>query len=459
MLPEQPLRDRFLNQLDAQLRRELAVPGGARLCVAYSGGTDSTALLAALTALAPVRGYRVRAVHVNHGLQAEADAWERRCRANCDALGVPFQVRHWQGGASRGESEEAAARAGRYALLAEALAEGEWLATAHQADDQAETGLLFLARGAGLDGLAGIEPRRPFGGGSLIRPLLPFRRRQLAEFVARCGLDTVADPANTAARYARVRARHVLLPCLSEAMGEGSIAAAARSVGLLQDARQVLDARMGERLAALEQADGSLIAAGLAALPPAEGRLVLREALRRRGLPLPDRDTLERARALAQRTDGKGRVGWRGGRVRRTPAALCLDGGEPADGAAVAWPDPAVPLVWGHGRLEATAGIAPGPPWPAAEGQWVAATAMAEGVWVRSRRSGDRARPAGGGPCRSVGEMMRAAGIPAEQREDIPLLVDGHGTILAVPGVTVTAVGAAVTGQPAWRLSWHRTAG
>ncbi|HKL78541.1 MAG TPA: tRNA lysidine(34) synthetase TilS, partial [Gammaproteobacteria bacterium] len=182
-------------------------------------------------------------------------------------------------------------------------------------------------------------------------------------------------------------------------------------------------------------------------------------ALRRRGLPLPDRDTLERARALAQRADGKGRVSWGGGRVRRTPRALCLDAGESAGATAVAWPDPAVPLAWGNGCLEAVAGVAPGSPWPTAEGQWLAATAVADGLWVRSRRNGDRARPAGGGPCRSVGEMMRAAGIPAEQREDIPLLVDGHGTILAVPGVTVTTAGAAVRGQPAWQVSWHPAAG
>ena len=139
------------------------LPAEARLRVAFSGGLDSTALVAALAALAPVRGFDVRAVHVHHGLQGQADEWVAATRQTAADLGVAFQVRHWEGAPAAGDSEEAAARAARYRLLEAEVAAGDWLMTAHQADDQAETVLLFLARGAGLDGLTGIEARRAFG--------------------------------------------------------------------------------------------------------------------------------------------------------------------------------------------------------------------------------------------------------------------------------------------------------
>jgi tRNA(Ile)-lysidine synthase len=334
MLPRHPLRDRFLTRLDEHLRRDLAVPAGARLRVAFSGGVDSTAALAGLAALAPVRGYAVEAAHVHHGLQAHADRWVEAAQDTADSLGVPLQVLHWTGAVAPGESEEAAARRGRYGLLEATLAAGDWLVTAHQADDQAETVLLYLARGAGLDGLSGIQRLRPLGAGWLLRPLLPFRRGELAAFVDRCGLQPVSDPSNSEPRLARARVRGRLLPCLSEAMGEEVGGAAARSADLLQDAREVVEAAVAARLAGLWQPGPppALDAAGLAALAAGEGRLVLREALRRAGQTPPARDRLEQARQLAGRHEAAGCLAWRGGGVQRRGGLLILSGTELAAG-------------------------------------------------------------------------------------------------------------------------------
>jgi len=335
MLPRHPLRDRFLTRLDEHLRRDLAVPAGARLRVAFSGGVDSTALLAGLAALAPVRGFAVTAAHVHHGLQGEADAWAEAARRTAAALGVAIEVLPWSGAPETGESEEAAARRARYRLLEAALVPGDWLMTAHQADDQAETVLLYLARGAGLDGLSGIQRRRPCGPGWLARPLLPFRRAELNDFLGRCRLPAVQDPTNRDPRFARARVRGRLLPCLTEAMGAQVSPAVARSADLLQDAREVLEAGVAARLAGLWQPGPppALDAAGLAALGAAEGRLVLREALRRAGQAPPARDQLEQARALAGRTEAAGGVAWTGGGVRRQGPLLILAadlaGGEP----------------------------------------------------------------------------------------------------------------------------------
>lgn len=325
-LPRHPLRDRFLARLDEHLRRDLRVPGGARLRVAFSGGTDSTALLASLAALAPIRGYAVEAAHVHHGLQSEAEDWVAACRDTCDRLGVPLQVLHWRTGSAPGESEEAAARKARYALLEQVQGPGDWLLTAHQADDQAETVLLFLARGAGLDGLSGIQAVRPFGAGTLARPLLGTRRATLAQVVARWGLTAVSDPSNRDPARARVRARFRVLPCLAEAMGDEVPEAVARSAGHLQDAREVAAAAVEARLAELWHSGDppGLTASGLAALSPGEGRMVLRESLRRTGLAPPTRDDLERARRLAGREEASGAVAWPGGGVRRRGEMLLL---------------------------------------------------------------------------------------------------------------------------------------
>ena len=332
MLPRHPLRDPLLSRLDEHLRRDLAVPAGARLHIAFSGGLDSTALLAALAALAPVRGYEVQALHVHHGLQDEADDWVAAASRMGASLGVALQVRYWEGAPAAGESEEASARRGRYRLLEGEVSPGDWLMTAHQADDQAETVVLFLTRGAGLDGLAGIERCRPCGAGWLARPLLPFRRAELAAFVERCGLSPVNDPANRDRRFTRVRIREQALPCLREAFGGHVSPAVARSADLLQDAREVLEDKVARRLDELGRPGPPpvLDASGLAGLGPAEGRFVLREALRRAGQVLPERDQLERARRLAARTEASGRVTWSGGGVQRRGRDLVLQPGEGA---------------------------------------------------------------------------------------------------------------------------------
>ncbi|HKJ72150.1 MAG TPA: tRNA lysidine(34) synthetase TilS [Gammaproteobacteria bacterium] len=326
MLPRHPLRDRFVTRLDEHLRRDLAVPEGARLRPAFSAGPDSTALVAALAALAPVRGFRVEAVHVHHGLQRQADAWAEQARATAERLGVGFRLLAWEGTPGAGESEEAAARRARYGLLERSMDAGDWVMTAHHADDQAETVLLYLTRGAGLDGLSGIERRRAFGAGWLARPLLPFRRAELAAWVEGLGLATVSDPGNRDPRFARARVRDRLLPCLAEAMGGEVSASVARSADLLQDAREVLEGAVEERLAALWRAGAppALAAAGLAALPAGEGRLVLRAALRRAGQAPPAREALDRALRLAARDEAAGRIEWQGGGAERRGGWLWL---------------------------------------------------------------------------------------------------------------------------------------
>ena len=187
---------------------DLIRPGDRVLC-AVSGGMDSVCLLHQLRSLAPERGFSLCAAHYNHGLRAvESDRDERFVRALCEQWRIPCVIGRGDGSAR----SEAAARAARYAFL-EQTAETEhcaWILTAHTADDQAETVLLNLARGAGLRGLAGIPPRR----GRVLRPLLDTPRAEIAAYLEKHKLPHVEDSTNAADDYARNRLRHEAIPAL-----------------------------------------------------------------------------------------------------------------------------------------------------------------------------------------------------------------------------------------------------
>ncbi len=184
------------------------------LGIAYSGGADSTALLHAAAGLWPGQ---VQALHVHHGLQAAADDFEAHCLATCEALGVPLRVGRVDARHAPGESPEDAARRARYVTLA-ALARAHGLgdvALAQHADDQVETMLIALGRGAGLDGLAGMPRRMQRHGVNFHRPLLEVQAVALREWIARSGAAHVDDPSNADLRYTRNRIRLQLLPALA----------------------------------------------------------------------------------------------------------------------------------------------------------------------------------------------------------------------------------------------------
>jgi tRNA(Ile)-lysidine synthase len=186
------------------------------LAVAYSGGADSTVLLLAAAERWPGQ---VRALHVHHGLQDAADGFERHCRQVCEALGVPLEVRHVAARNASGESPEDAARQARYQALARAARDGGSRAVllGQHADDQVETLLLALSRGAGLPGLAAMPPVFQRDGVTFVRPLLALPAKAIREWVAAQGVPVVEDPTNADTGFTRNRIRHLLLPVLEEA--------------------------------------------------------------------------------------------------------------------------------------------------------------------------------------------------------------------------------------------------
>ena len=204
MAPDAALVERFAAHLDA------LVEPGAPLGVAVSGGPDSLALLMLAAA---ARAGRVSAATVDHRLRPGSNAEAEVVAAVCARLAVPHDTLRLDWPEPPDSNIQARARDARYAALAGWAADRGLaaVATAHHADDQAETLLMRLARGSGVGGLAGVQPRRPLGHGRLlVRPLLGWRRSDLAGIAAAAGLVPVDDPANRDARFDRTRARDLL---------------------------------------------------------------------------------------------------------------------------------------------------------------------------------------------------------------------------------------------------------
>ncbi len=426
------------------------VPAGAPIAVALSGGRDSVVLLHAVLRVAAAGGHRVSALHVHHGLSPHADAWQRHCADLCAAHGVPLAVRAIVLSRAPRVSVEAEARTLRYAALAEAaLASGvRHVALAHHRDDQAETLLLQLLRGAGPHGLAGMPGAYADARGvTFVRPLLSVARAAIDEFARAAALAWVDDESNAQHRHRRNAVRHVVMPALAQVFPQPSLTLARAA------AHQADAAHLADDLAALDAAgalqsgdDGlTLACAPFAALPPHRARNLLRWFLRRRGLPAPS--TVRLAEMLRQLARPRADAGillahagvelgvHRGRLVAHAPAPPAYD---------VPWRDEPA-LVLPHGRLEFTR----------CTGAGIAQTAAARGLRARPRAGGERIRLPGR-PDRKLADLLQEAGLPPWTRRALPLLWCGDA-LAAVPGLGVAAAFAAADGAPGFAVAWQPT--
>ncbi len=272
---------------------------GTRVVCAVSGGADSTALLV----LAAESGCEATAIHVDHGLRAgsasEAEVVARTARI----LGVGFRSEEVR--VDPGPNLEARARAARYAVLPAGVMTG------HTADDQAETVLLNLLRGAGLEGLAGMRPGPR-------HPILALRRRETEEVCRTLGLETVDDPSNTDVTYRRNRIRLEVLPLLGDVADRDLVPIICRQADLARDAAD----HLGCEAAGLDPTD----ARSLAGAPEVLARVAVRRWLRGRSPELhpPDAATVERVLAVARLESRATEIGG-GWRVVRHRGALTLE--------------------------------------------------------------------------------------------------------------------------------------
>lgn len=418
------------------------VPAGSRLVVGYSGGLDSTVLLHVLAALRGRHAMRLSAVHVHHGLSLRADAWAAHCQSVCEALAVPLQVSRVQVSLA-GQGVEAAARQARYRIFTRLDADA--LLLAQHRDDQAETVLLQLARGASARGMAAMPEARALTPRlRLLRPFLELSRAQLEDYARARGLAWVEDESNLDPSLARNHLRHNLLPELEAAL-PGLIQTLARAAGQFAEWADLLDVLADADGAAALDAEG-LAVARLRALPEPRARNLLRRVLEQAGIQVRRQALVEAARQLRDAApNAQVRVDFAAfsvlrfqGRVRVVPRVVF---------AAV----PATRLAW-QGEQELDLGEAGRLRLRRVQEEGVSLTG--ERVLLRHRQPGDRLRLRTGQLQRPLKDLLREAGVPPWLRPWLPVLeVDGR--IAWVAGLGAAAESRVDATTPGWAISWE----
>ena len=420
----------------------------AELCVAFSGGLDSTVLLHALArALVDRPNYRIRAAHVDHQLQRDSAIWRQHCGSVALSLQLEFVPLVVKVAADPELSPEAAARDARYAALRQILRPNEVLLTAHHADDQLETMLLALMRGAGLRGLSGVPSVQIFGGGWLARPLLEFSRAELEEWARSEQLQWLDDPSNANTNFDRNFLRHRVLPALRERW-PAAAHSATRSTAHLREAGRLLDVLAAADLESV--AIGSCLSmTQLASLAPARRRNVLRHWIRQHGMRVPSTRklaTIERDLLIA-REDRLPCVEWGDVEVRRHRGLLYCMRQRPAF-------EPADPLPWNVSQvLELPAQLGRLRAQRDAAGGLAVARARGE-LQVHFRRGGEELQPAGDPHHRKLKKLLQDAGVLPWWRDRVPLIYSAE-QLVAVGDLWIAEEFAARHGEDALRIVWE----
>jgi tRNA(Ile)-lysidine synthase len=445
----------LLERVRQTIRKHALACAETRVLVAISGGPDSVALAHLLLALQETGDLLVAGfAHFNHQLRgADADADEAFCRTLAAALGVPIEVGRDDVAAAAsatGRSTEDMARELRYTFLEEAADRrgANAIAIGHSLDDQAETFLLRLIRGAGTRGLGSIRPRA----GRVIRPLLEVPRADLRQYLAAHSLPFRTDATNADVSIPRNRVRHELIPYLEREFSPGISRVLAREAALAREdedrlhheaidlARSIVLTITGEQT--------ELDALALRALPQALAARVAHQALTRQaGDRFIGFDHVDR---LLQLADGDAvdlpgqRAVRRGGRiVLGRPARRGRDErGENSFRVSLSIPGEVTLGNQGWAvsaeRVDSVDSMKDGGPGRARGGEvFVAAEPLALPLAIRSRRRGDRFAPLGLGHRKKLQDFLVDRKIPREMRDSLPLVVDGQDRIVWVVGQSV----------------------
>ena len=434
------------------LARALAVPGapgaGQTVIAGLSGGPDSVAMLDALLSFAPSRGFRVVAAHLDHGLRPGAKPDAEFCRELCDRLGVRLRVGFADVAARArrdGGGIEEAAREERYAFL-RGVKEEEGavaIAVAHTRDDQAETLLLRLLRGAGRRGLAAMRERS----GDRWRPLLRASRTDVLDHLRARDLPSREDPTNADPSFARNRVRAELLPYLESRLNPSARETLARAATVLAEEDDLLaelaDA-LWTRLARRDAAAVLLDREVLGSAPRALGLRALRRALEETGgLKGVGHGHVEKLLGFAAGVSGR-RLPLPGGREAFVRFGQIRIGPRVAAAGPFAFDLPVPGRVDLPGGQAVLARRAEG---PASAGETSAVVAAPEGpLVVRSRRAGDRVRT--GRRDVSLKRFLIDRRVPADLRPRLPLVAAGN-LVLWVPGQPLPGAPLATTAEAA----------
>lgn len=434
--PRAAVRSRVAGVLSAA-----GVGAGSRLLLGLSGGLDSTVLLNALAALRGRFAYTLIAHHVNHGLSPHAEAWVQACEVQCAALGVPLKVTHVSVNPQAGEGWEAAARRLRHAAWAQTPA--DWWVSGHHENDQAETVLFRLLRGAGVHGAAAMRAvESSESGPGRLRPLLAVPRAVLEASAQADGLSWVEDESNADPRFTRNYLRHVVMPVIRSRFAAAD-RTLARAAAHFDEAADLLETLAAQDAAACGD---PLSRAALQSLAPARVRNLLRWRLRQLAVSMPDEARLGEAVRQLQSCDAA------------RPLMLPMGSAILHAYRDAAWLTPplpalpteprpwqAAPLDWGEGCIDAVRVSGAGVDLNKLE-------SAAECVVV-ARWPGCRVHLPGR-PGKAVRQLAQESGLPPVLRDRLPILrVDGKVAWMA--GVGIAAGFICPPGAPGVQLRWR----
>ncbi len=397
-------------------------PVPQRYCVAFSGGCDSHVLLWALASIRQnLKCSVIHAFHINHGLHENADDWAQHCIQVCNDLGISIEISKVKIQVEKGQSLEAQAREARYRALEKLMHPGDMLLLAHHQNDQAETLLLQLLRGAGVNGLAAMPELTVFATGWLARPLLHFKRDQIESFAKQHRLVWIDDPSNLDATFDRNYLRHDVMPLLAERWPSvaSTLGRAARHQA---EAAALLDElARDDYLSIATQIPNVVTVSKLLHLSPARQSNVIRYWIRRVcGLNPPDAAHLVRIlnEVLTAREDKSPMVKWPGTEVRRYRDNLYAE--MPVNEHDACWQatwDAKSELALPCGGKLITQEI---------KGRGVLKEYLSSDITVRYRQGGEVCQLPGRQHHHELKKLFQEWGVPPWFRDRIPLIFAGE---------------------------------
>jgi len=422
------------------------VPSGSSLLVGLSGGVDSVVLLHLLAQLSTRFSWNISALHVHHGISPHADSWAAFCTELCAKYAIPLRLERVNIAPLRTMGIEAAARQLRHAALSSQAV--DFIALAHHRDDQAETLLLQLLRGAGVRGASAMPMFKPQKDKpSVLRPLLDMERSELEAYAREHGLHWVEDDSNQDVSYPRNFLRHKVLPVLQQRF-PAYRTTLARSARHFAEAAELLD-ELAAQDAGSAVTGERLSVAALRQLNTARGKNLLRYFLLVRGAPIPDSTRLaEMLRQLSEAGEGAQiRVTWQDWQLRCYRGhAYALPVTLPAVDFSIIWQgETEMILPASHGVLH----------FARVYGRGISLARLQQGAaTIRSRQGRESIVPDATRPRQSLRNLLPQQGVPPWRRELLPLLFCGDD-LVAVPGVATDSRYAAQADEAGVLVSWQ----
>jgi len=393
-----------------------------KILIAYSGGLDSHVLLHLASQMTD---YSVRAIHVHHGLQKEADHWVDHCQQVCDALNIPLQVEYLNLSKEKGESVEELARTARYAAFKKSVQADEVLLTAHHQNDQAETLLLQLFRGAGVQGLAAMPQNSVFGVAHHARPLLNETRESLEAYAQTHQLAFIEDPSNQDSAFDRNFLRNEIIPQLRNRWPSID-KTISRSASIQAETKYMLEEVAEKDLLSItenSQNKNTLLINGLQEFSLQRQKLLLRYWIQSNGFKAPSEKKLKHifTDVIDASEDAQPLLAWDGAEIRRYQGRLYIMSPllEHDSAQVISWNDPQKSLEIPSLTLTLAA---------------LDLGEITESVTVRFRQGGETLLHAKRGVTISLKNLLNEARIPPWLRSRIPLVYQGK-ILIKVVGV------------------------